>query len=78
MVRQHERREGTDNIRGVAEMKLGKRLSGRPRLRWKDTDRGDMKRGRCGRNRCHEYVVRNVHDMDMSCEKSLPQPLTFS
>ena len=34
----------TENIRAVAEIKMeGKRHKGRPRLRWKDTVRRDMK-----------------------------------
>ena len=36
--------EETENIRAVAEMKMeGKRPRGRPKLRWKDTARRDLK-----------------------------------
>ena len=38
------RRDETENIRAVAEMKMeGKRPGGRPMLRWKDTVRRDLK-----------------------------------
>ena len=41
----HVKRRGeTENIRAVAEMKMeGKRPRGRPKLRWKDTIRRDLK-----------------------------------
>ena len=39
-----KRRDETENIRAVVEMKMeGKRSRGRPKLRWKDTVRRDMK-----------------------------------
>ena len=39
-----KRREETENIRAVVGMKMeGKRRRGRPKLRWKDTVRRDMK-----------------------------------
>ena len=39
-----KRRDETENIRAVVEMKMaGKRPRGRPKLRWKDTVRRDMK-----------------------------------
>ena len=39
-----KRRDETENIRAVVEMKMeGKRHRGRPKLRWKDTIRRDMK-----------------------------------
>ena len=39
-----KRREETENSRAVVEMKMeGKRPRGRPKLRWKDTVRRDMK-----------------------------------
>ena len=39
-----KRRGGTENIRAVAEMKMeGKRPRGRPKLRWNDTVRRDLK-----------------------------------
>ena len=42
--RHMKRRDETENIRVVDEMKMwGKRHRGRPRLRWKDTVRRDMK-----------------------------------
>ena len=38
------RRDETENIRAVVEMKMdGKRPRGRPKLRWKDTVRRDLK-----------------------------------
>ena len=38
------RRDETENIRGVEEMKMeGKRLRERPKLRWNDTVRRDLK-----------------------------------
>ena len=44
MVRAHKRRDETENIRAVVEMKMeGKHPGGRPKLRRKDTDRSDMK-----------------------------------
>ena len=37
MVRARKRRDGTENIRAVGEMKMeGKRPRGRPKLLWKD------------------------------------------
>ena len=41
----HVKRRGeTENIRAVSEMKMeGKRPRGRPKLRWKDTVRRDLK-----------------------------------
>ena len=39
-----KRRDETENIRAVVEMKMeGKRPRGRPKLRWKDTARRDLK-----------------------------------
>ena len=39
-----KRRDETENIRAVVEMKMeGKRPRGRPKLRWKDTVRRDLK-----------------------------------
>ena len=39
-----KRRDGTEDIRAVAELKMdGKRPRGRPKLRWKDTVRRDLK-----------------------------------
>ena len=39
-----KRRNRTENIRAVVEMKMeGKRTRGRPKLRWKDTVRRDLK-----------------------------------
>ena len=39
-----KRRDETENIRAVAEIKMeGKHPIGRPRLRWKDTVGRDMK-----------------------------------
>ena len=39
-----KRRDETENIRAVVETKMeGKRPRGRPKLRWKDTVRGDLK-----------------------------------
>ena len=39
-----KRRDETENIRAVAEMKMeGKRSRGRPTLRWNDTVRRDLK-----------------------------------
>ena len=41
-----KRRDETENIRAVTEMKMDrKRPRGRPKLRWKDTVRSDMKDG---------------------------------
>ena len=41
----------TENIRAVAEMKMeGKRPRGRPKLRWKDTIRRDLKACKSRRN----------------------------
>ena len=50
LCRNVKRRDETENIRAVAEMKMeGKRPRGRPKLRWKDTVRRDTKT-RPGRN----------------------------
>ena len=39
-----KRRDETENIRAAVEMKMeGKHCRGRPKLRWKDTTRRDMK-----------------------------------
>ena len=39
-----KRRDGTENTRAVVEMKMeGKHPRGRPKLRWKDTVRKDLK-----------------------------------
>ena len=41
---QVKRRDESENIRAVVEMKMeGKRPRGRPKLRWKDTARRDLK-----------------------------------
>ena len=46
-----KRRDETKNIRAVVEMKMeGKCPRGRPKLRWKDTVRRDLKPGTSGRN----------------------------
>ena len=46
-----KRRDETEKVRAVAEMKMeGKRPRGRPKLRWKDTVRRNIKRGATRRN----------------------------
>ena len=38
-----KRRDETENIRAVVKIKQGKRPTGRPKLRWKDSVGSDMK-----------------------------------
>ena len=63
-----KRRDETENIRAVAEMKMeGKRPRRRPQLRWKDTVRRDVK----------AWSIREVWatDRERQMEKSLQDPL---